>query len=384
MKHIGKTLYVFALLWVCAGMLFAQGASDVKATLPADVVTEQLSVPELYELAQAEGKVVVYSVSSRIKTAATTFMEAYPGIVVEAYDMRMPAILEKLERENAAGVRNADVILGNDNGGSLTFESLPSQIVTTWIPMGMDDMTNEFKDSPLYDFTVELVTVFYNNEVYPQAPIESWWDLTLPRWKGKVMMPDPMSAPELLSLFGAFSQHSEAMAADYERRFGEKLVLSGTPDAGYEFMKRLLANDVVIVDSQGGAVKAIGTPGQSDPSLCIVVSSKLRDREKGLAIAIATELTPVVGMANPNSLILVTEAPHPNAAKLFIRWVAGEADGTGPGFDGFKVIGAWPTRKSGQSVSDQPLSDLEYWIDDHEFMYYNGLKLRDAWLMYQK
>lgn len=365
------------------GSVFANGSKEVSATSVSVQATSD-DPATLYELARQEGKVVVYSVSSRIATAATSFMEQYPGIVVEAYDMRMPSILEKLERETEAGIRNADVVLGNDNGGTLTYESIPAGLVTTWIPSDMNDLTGEFKNSPLYDFSVELVTLFYNNEVYPESPIKSWWDLTRPEWKGKVMMPDPMSAPELLSLFGAFSKNADVMAQDYEDTYGEKLVLNGTPDAGYEFMKRLLANDVVIVDSQGGAIKAIGTPGQKDPSVCIVVSSKLRDREKNLNIAFATELTPVVGVTNPNSLIMVTDCPHPNAARLFIRWVAGEADGKGPGFDGFKVIGAWPTRAKGETVSDQSLDSLAYWIDDHDYMYRNGLKLRDAWLTYQK
>ena len=380
MKNL-RVVVVFAFFAVlCAGPLFA-GATHEVATTPVNIVADDPGT--LYELAKQEGKVVIYSVSSRIKTAVTSFMETYPGIVVEAYDMRMPTILEKLERESAAGIKNADVILGNDNSGTLTYESLQDGLITTWIPSDMNDLLEEFKESELYDFTVELVSLFYNNEVYPTSPINSWWDLTLPQWKGKVMMPDPMSAPELLSLFGAFSKHSTEMAADYEKQYGRKLVLNGTADAGYEYMKRLLANDVVIVDSQGKAVTAIGTPGQKDPSFCIVVSSKLRTRLDGLNIAIATELTPVVGVTNPTSLIMVTDCPHPNAAKLLIRWIAGETDGQGAGFDGFKVIGAWPTRSSGNSVSDQNLDALDFWTDNHKYMYQNGLKLRDAWLMYQ-
>ena len=373
-----------ALVLVCIFCMTALGATGTKEVASPVGIAQHDDVQTLYELAKKEGKVVVYSVSSRIKTAATSFMQEYPGIVVEAYDMRMPSIIEKLERESAAGIRNADVILGNDNGGSLSYELLPAGLIKGYVPSDMEEtVLDNFKHSPFFDFTVELVSVFYNNEVYPTSPVKSWWDLTRPEWKGKVLMPNPMSAPELLSLFGAFSLNSKAMEADYKATFGHDLVLQGTPDAGYEFMKRLLANDVVIVTSQGGAVKAIGTPGQTNPGLCIVVSSKLRDRETGLNIEIATELTPVVGMANPNSLILVENSPNPNAAKLLIRWIAGEADGTGAGYDGFKVVGGWPTRSNGVNVSDQELSDLQYWVDDRAFMYRQGLKLRDAWLAYQ-
>lgn len=376
-----KRTIVVAVCIFCMALAFAAGTKE-SGSITSVVADDDAST--LYELAKQEGKVVVYSVSSRIKTAAASFKENYPGVDVEAYDMRMPAIIEKLERETAAGIRNADVILGNDNGGTLTYETLPSGIIRTYIPSDMKDtILPNFQSSAFFDFTVELVTLFYNNEVYAKCPVNSWWDLTRPEWKGKILMPDPMSAPELLSLFGAFSLNADAMTADYKATFGHDLVLNGTPDAGYEFMKRLLANDVVIVDSQGGAVKAIGAPGQANPAMCIVVSSKLRERDTGLKIAIATELTPVVGMANPNSLTLVDNCLHPNAAKLFVRWLAGESDGNGIGYDGFKVVGGWPTRSNGVSVSDQNLSDLKYWVDNREYMYKNGLKLRDAWLSYQ-
>ena len=212
MKKVRLFVVGLMVFLLCMNLGFSSGTKEVTKNLMVESIADD--PVSLYDLAKQEGKVVVYSVSSRVATAATSFMEQYPGILVEAYDMRMPSILEKLERESAAGIKNADVVLGNDNGGTLTYESLPAGLITTWIPSDMGDLTEAFKDSALYDFTVELVTVFYNNEVYSKSPIRSWWDLTKPDWKGKVMMPDPMSAPELLSLFGVFSKYSDIMAKD--------------------------------------------------------------------------------------------------------------------------------------------------------------------------
>lgn len=397
LKHHRVTAAILALSMVfmlcsCGGSSTAVVASSaapapsVATAASAAPVKEADDAAALYELAKKEGKVVVYSVSSRIKTAVESFQTQYPGIVVESYDMRMPEILEKLERETAAGIKNADVILGNDNGGTMTFEMLPDGVITKYVPSDIyDKLDDTVKNAPLFEFTTELVSLFYNNEVYSESPIKSWWDLTKPEWKGKVMMPSPLNAPELLCLFGVFSQHADEMAADYKSTFGTDLVLSeGCPDAGYEFMKRLVENDVVIVDSQGGAVKAIGAEGQKDPSVCIVVSSKLRDRKNGLKIAIATELTPVVGMGNKNSLMMVANSEHPNAAKLLTRWIVGESDGKGKGYDGFNVLGGWSTRIDGASVNDVPLASLKYWDDDRDYMYKNGMALRDAWIALQK
>ena len=42
---------------------------------------------ELYEKAKEEGKVTIYSISSRITKVANAFMEKYPGIEVEPFDI---------------------------------------------------------------------------------------------------------------------------------------------------------------------------------------------------------------------------------------------------------------------------------------------------------
>ena len=164
----------FLVVMVCLWGVTVLCAAGAKESQVPRQVAQMDDAQSLYELAKGEGKVVVYSVSSRIKTAAASFMEQYPGVVVEAYDMRMPAIIEKLEREAAAGVKNADVILGNDNGGSLTFEALPSGLVSGYIPTDMQDTISAvIKESPIFDFTVELVTLFYNNEFYDESTVKS-------------------------------------------------------------------------------------------------------------------------------------------------------------------------------------------------------------------
>ena len=53
------------------------------------------SVDELYEAVKKEGKVVVYSQSSRIKDVKASFEKQYPGIEVEAYDMGTNEIIGK-------------------------------------------------------------------------------------------------------------------------------------------------------------------------------------------------------------------------------------------------------------------------------------------------
>jgi len=68
----------------------------------------------IYEAAKKEGKVVIYSGSSRVFKIAETFKEAYPGIEVEAYDITTPDLILKVKAEQGAGIHNADVVFVGD------------------------------------------------------------------------------------------------------------------------------------------------------------------------------------------------------------------------------------------------------------------------------
>jgi iron(III) transport system substrate-binding protein len=91
--------------------------SEWAKTNKMDVYTE--TPDELYELAKKEGKVVLYSISSRCVRVAESFMKRYPGVTVEAYDISTNELNEKITREYAAGVRNADLIHIKDQDGTI-------------------------------------------------------------------------------------------------------------------------------------------------------------------------------------------------------------------------------------------------------------------------
>ena len=351
----------------------------------AGLAAQEDSAPALYEKAKQEGSVVIYSATSRIKSVKASFEAAYPGVTVEAYDMKVSEIVEKLQREYEAGIVNADLIVMPDGDGTLLMEFLPEGMLQKYIPSDIGEhIMPAYRDGELFQYLVEFVSVFYNTEAYRQCPVKSWWDLTRPEWSGKVQIANPLNATEFLGLFSMFVKNADALEQDYLDTYGEPLELNGTINAGYEFMKRLVENDLVIASSQGASVTAVGTEGQKDPPLCIAVSSKLRERDNnGLKIALATGLTPVMGMASPSSIMLVSNGAHPNAAKLLERWMLGESGADGQGYHDLIVLGAWSTREDAPVLGDLTLSDLNYYVSDGEFIYNNVLKVRDAWIAYQ-
>ena len=98
-------------------------------------------------------------------------------------------------------------------------------------------------------------------------------------------------------------------------------------------------------------------------------------------MAVAWDVKPVVGLTKRNFLVLANKAPHPNAAKLFIRWILGDEQG-GAGMEPWFVPGGWPSRSDVKPPVDTTLDDLKAytWFLDPEFIYDYGLEVRDFWL----
>ena len=70
---------------------------------------------ELVAAAKKEGKVVVYSITSRIANAAAAFEKKY-GIKVEAYNLKDGELIEKVSREVGGNIAGADFVISQDSG----------------------------------------------------------------------------------------------------------------------------------------------------------------------------------------------------------------------------------------------------------------------------
>ena len=339
---------------------------------------------ELYELAKEEGKVVLYSISSRCVKVKESFEAQYPGITCEVYDISQNELLEKVTREYEAGVRNADVIHLKDQEGSIYTEMILGGMVHNYYPddiVATIENTNYTKYAmPLY---IELSQWFYNAETYPDGPpIDSWWDLTRPEWKGKFMMQNPLNDMSLLANLTAFTQYPEVLAEDYEREFGEPITLSDKcPTAAHEFFKRLVENDIIYTSSSDEICEAVGTTGQADPPVGYASSSKIRKNESDGWVLAPINMLPNTGIPAQNNMYIVNECPHPNAAKLLVRWMAGESDGKGGGFSPFNTLGGWPVRNNvALAEGSTPLEELRVAPFDPEFIYQSFPQFNDFWI----
>jgi iron(III) transport system substrate-binding protein len=341
---------------------------------------------ELYAKAKEEGSVVIYSMSSRISDTKDSFEAKYPGVKVEAYNVSSVDMLEKLIREHGAGIYNADVVFTKDTGGTFTLELLKKGIVHKYMPSDLVSKMPEPYKSQVEGLVpyVEVRGIFYNTDVYKTPPVTNWWDLTTPEWKSRVMLSDPMKSADTMDLFLAMIQNADDMKQAYKEKFGKEIELNGSPNAGYEFIKRLSKNDLILTNSGGDIVKAVGKTGQAKPPIGLAVSTKLREgQSQGLKLGVSYDVKPKVSQVEQALLYIGDQSKHPNAAKLLIRWMAGEADGKSAGLKPFNLSGSWPTRSDVTPVEELPLAKLNVWKYDPVFFYENSPKLRDFWLKQQ-
>jgi len=334
-----------------------------------------------------EETLVVYSLSSRVFEFGRTFYKKY-GIKVEAHDITTPALLEKLIREQDAGIHNADIILVDDIP-TVYNELLTESRIYNFIPTDLAHLlSEEAKQAPLNIHHYGARGVAYNTSVYSEPPIDSWWDLTRPEWKGKILMKDPMNSGAEFNTFATFIQHASAMEESYEEEFGVEMVRSdGIENAGYEFLKRLMDNDIVLMADSGSVMKSVASSNQADPPLGILGFSKTRTIiDENLNAAFVLDMSPVTGMRTTTIMGISRFSDSPNAAKLMIKWMMGGDDPgkTLAGYKPYHVVGNWPVRSDIPQPEDQPeLSEKSFYQEDADWLYRNAIKVRDFWLQNQ-
>ncbi|AEF83603.1 conserved hypothetical ABC transporter periplasmic solute-binding protein [Treponema primitia ZAS-2] len=385
---------VFALALSC-GKGKTTGSSQAAAPV-TPVITEWAKAnkvddgsqteDELYELAKKEGQVTIYSISSRITSIKVSFEKKYPGVTVNAFDISSNELYEKVTREYAAGVYNADLVHIKDEDGAIYQEMVLPGKFNLYYPQDICAHIPESSRAYSMPLYVELSQWFYNSELFSAPPISSWWDLTKPEWKGRIVMQDPLSANTYLINFAAFVANSALFEEDYQKVFGEKIKLSPEcPTAAHELIKRLTANDIIFESSSDRVCEAVGTKGQKGPGLVgWAASSKLRKNASDNWVLAPINITPGTSLHNQNNLYLVDQAPHPNAAKLLLRWMLGGTDGKGEGFNPFNTLGGWSVRDDVVPAKGNPLlADLKTFEADPSYLYSAVPDIKDYWISLQ-
>lgn len=343
------------------------------------------SMEELYEKAKAEGKLVIYTISSRTQKIANAFAEKYPGIAVEVYDISSGILKEKFITEYESDIHTVDILHSKEQVGEYTFEIFREGWLHNYLP---DSIFANVPDSykTLTPLMLELNLWFYNTEVYDESPITSWWDLTKEEWRGRVVFQDAAGNDAYCAPLTVMVQHADEMAADYEKVFGEPIVLAeDEPNAGYAFIKRFLANNPIMAKGSDEVIELVGAKGQTNPPVGYSSSVKLRKQEEGFAINYSpTTMQVSNGIPALNFVSIANKAEHPNAAKMFIKFWMGGEDGLGEGYAPLVSLGSWSVRPENPNAEGNiALSDIPLWEVDFEYIYQNIETVRDYWVAHR-
>jgi iron(III) transport system substrate-binding protein len=354
--------------------------------LTVTVAAETFNENALYEAAKKEGEVNIYSYSSRVFKFGKTFEAKYPGVKVNGFDMDSPEIVTKVLAEQTAKNYVADVIFLKDPS-TVVNELYQKKMVYNYVPSDLEKLIPAMYREPLLVHHASVDAMIYNNEKMSTFPIQSLWDLTTEAWRGRVIFPDPQKMSEFVEVLATIVQHSDEMAADYERVFGKEIKLSaGVENAGYEWILRLLNNDVIILGSTNSVSEAVGLSDQANPPVGFTAYSRLRDKEKNpnLKFDVITAVEPVMGVTTEVVVAMVNGGAHPNAAKLLIHWMMGDTKG-GEGYEPYFVLGNFSVRTDvPPPKGSKSLSELKLWKSDPVYVWNQGQKVLDFWVAHLK
>jgi iron(III) transport system substrate-binding protein len=267
----------------------------------------------LVEAAQKEGKVVVASSPDpEMRTQIPAAFKARFGITLEYLGGSSSLLAERLRRERRAGVYTVDVVLS----GISTFASIfyPEKMLdpiypALLLPEVLD--RTKWKKGKLWFADPEeryVLKLFYsvggsfyiNTKVVRPAEFQSARVLLDPKWRGKISTEDPR-------IDGSGSNR----AAELYRQLGES------------FVKQLYIDQKPAITRDRRQITDWLARGSHPISLTARDPEVERMQEEGLPVTVIFDLPDVGGRIEATrELALLNQAPHPNAARVFVNWIA--------------------------------------------------------------
>ncbi len=207
----------------CAG--HARAADDVNA---------------LIEAAKKEKPINIYDSTGKIVEMADGFSKKY-GLKATGVKVSANNQLEMIIRESQADNVQGDVALITDTPAALA-QLLPQGFVQSYLPDDMKAKIPQEFQSPLAISTNANVWA-YNTEVYDKCPVTNIWEITEPKWKGKVALVDPLTKSTYTDWFNQLEKHADSKVSEaYKALYGKALETKEKPQP-QPGSRRLLRTD---------------------------------------------------------------------------------------------------------------------------------------------
>ncbi|HWP34951.1 MAG TPA: extracellular solute-binding protein, partial [Thermodesulfobacteriota bacterium] len=325
---VGRLGAALVLVAAAAGPWGAAAAQEV----PAAVL----------EAAKKEGTVVVYgTLESEIMKAIQEAFEARYGVKTEYWRAASTRVLDRALTESRAGRPLFDVVLANATPmkilareGILARYAAPSAAALAQGRPAAAGPEGEVLSPP---YRMTPVGILYNTRlVRPEEAPRRFADLLDPRWKGKLVMPDP-------------TRHATTATwlANLDKLLG--------PDAG-AFVQGLAAQRPILVESFIPAAKKV-LAGEAPVGISYIKFAYVFGTKEGAPLDYA-RVSPVLGEAT--HIGVGAKAPRPHAARLFVNFflsrpalsiLAGEGE--------FVLLkGVYPPLRDAEKIEIVPMDEL--------------------------
>jgi iron(III) transport system substrate-binding protein len=268
---------------------------------------------ETLAAARAEGKVVVAGPpDTQVRQALPAAFKARYGIALEYISARSTDSATRLRAERAAGIYAVDAaIAGIQTMATVYYREkmldplrgvliLPEVADGSHWKKGTLWFSDPEQDYVLRIFnTVNRAFTINTNEVKPEQ-LKFHRDLLDPRWKGRISFMDP-------TVSGTGSNQAAQLYAQLGEDFVRRLFIDQKPMISRD--RRQLTDGL----ARGTYPIAFGA---EDGEL-------QRLRKEGLPVTAMYGLEDMQGsLSSGDELALFNHAPHPNAARIFVNWMA--------------------------------------------------------------
>lgn len=315
-----KNVIIVTFMFLAAAACRSGGPpAESKETVSTKVEMQPVSQGQTWEaewnrtIAQAkkEGKVFVYA-TSQVRDAFKVFKDKY-GIEVEVVVGRGGEISTRLLGEKRASLSLADVY----QGGATTLMTaiklagvLSSMDKILVLPEVLDESKWLNSRIPYVDKEKMVISFIagtdpdyvVNTNLVRLDELKNYMDVLNPKWKGKIVMNDPTTAGSGLKWFGLVVRASLGM------------------EKGKEYMRNLAKQEPAITRDQRLQMDWLA---MGKYAIAIAPQRELIDEFQKLGARIApVELFEIADISpGSGNVALINNAPHPNAARLFINWL---------------------------------------------------------------
>ena len=297
------------------------------------------TIDQLYQAAKQEGALTLYGggPAAPYERRAAEFEKRFPGIKVSVTADFSNILAPKIDEQIRQSKLAVDLTIFQTLQDYVRWKK--TGVLLPFKPEGFDQIDPSFKDADgtYVGVWVSGLSYAYNTEKLAASDIpKSALDFLKPVFSGKLITTYPHDDDVTLYLF-------RTIVAKY----------------GWEYMDKYMANKPSFVRGHLGVTRSIST-GEHVASFDGIVGSILAEARNGKPAAIAiSDVDPLPIW--PQTAAIFKDAPHPDAAKLYVSWLLEKEQQS--------QVGTWSSRRDVQPPSGlKPLSEYKLANDFSAFV----------------